>query len=210
MVPDIMMAAVDPSLPKGSGWVGDWLPGIGDPTFVGWFTVFAYAMATWSCYRLRNRFSAQADAIRRKERRFWGVMAGILFFLCINKQLDLQTAMTEFFRGLAKSEGWYDIRYKFQVAFIAAMVLSLPILIWLMFYVARRLPVSSRLAGSGLIFIGVYVLVRASSFHHMDRLISTSVLQFRLNWLFELGGIAVVLWGARKRWKELKRGPYSE
>ena len=210
MVPNIIGAALDPSLPRGSGWVGDWSPGIGDPTFIGWFTVFAYALAAWSCYRLRNRFSARADAIRRKERRFWGVIAGVLLFLCINKQLDLQTAMTELFRGLAKSEGWYDIRYKFQVAFIAVMVLGLPILIWLLLYMARRLPASSRLAGSGLIFIGVYVLVRASSFHHMDRLINARVLQFRLNWLFELGGISVVLWGSRKRWKELNRGPYSE
>jgi drug/metabolite transporter (DMT)-like permease len=208
MLPDIVLAAVDPLLPEGSGWVGDWSPGIGDPTFLGWFTVLAYAMATWWCHRLRKRFSARSDAIRRKERRFWSVMTGILLFLCINKQLDLQTAMTEFLRGCAKTEGWYDIRYKFQVAFIAAMLLCLPILVGVMFYVARRLPGATKLAGAGLIFIGIYVLLRASSFHHMDLLIRARVLNFQLNWFFELGGIAVVMVGARKRSRQLDRGPH--
>jgi drug/metabolite transporter (DMT)-like permease len=208
MAPDIVLVAVTPSLLAGSGWVGDWSPGIGDPTFLGWLTVFAYAFATWLCYRLRNRFSANADAIRRKERQFWTVMTGILLFLCINKQLDLQTAMTEFLRGCAKAEGWYDIRSKFQIAFIIGMLLCFPIGVAVMLHVARRLPRATKLAGVGLASIGVYVLIRASSFHHMDRLINARILNFKLNWFFELGGIAVVLVGVRRRSKQLDRGPY--
>jgi drug/metabolite transporter (DMT)-like permease len=208
MAPDIVLVAVTPSLLAGSGWVGDWSPGIGDPTFLGWLTVFAYAFATWLCYRLRNRFSANADAIRRKERQFWTLMTGILLFLCINKQLDLQTAMTEFLRSCAKAEGWYDIRFKFQLAFIIGMLLCFPIGVAVILYVARRLPRATKLAGAGLAFIGVYVLIRASSFHHMDRLINARILNFKLNWFFELGGIAVVLVGVRRRSRQLDRGPY--
>ncbi len=208
MVSAVVLAAVDFTLPEGSGWVGNWSPGIGDPTFLGWFTVVAYATATWSCYRLRGRFSAQADGIRREERRFWSVIFGVLLFLCLNKQLDLQTAMTEFLRGRAKAEGWYGIRFKFQVAFIATMAICLPVLATLMFFIARALPASTKLAGLGLIIIGIFVLIRASSFHHIDRLLNERVLSFKLNWIFELGGIAVVLVGAQKRWRELNRGPY--
>jgi hypothetical protein len=38
--------------------------------------------------------------------------------LGINKQLDLQTALTEFGRVLADNQGWYDKRQVVQVWFI--------------------------------------------------------------------------------------------
>ena len=204
----VALAALAPSFVEASGWVGNWSPGIGDPTFVGWFTVMAYAAATITCYLLRGRFSSHADTLRRKERRYWGSMTGILLFLCINKQLDLQSAMTEFFRICAKQQGWYDIRYKFQIAFIAAMAIALPVLAGILFLVARRLPTSTKIAGLGLIIIAVFVLIRAASFHHIDRLLGERLLHFKLNWIFELGGIAIVLVGARKRWKQVNSGPF--
>ena len=207
MVPLLALTDMEP-MPDATGWVGHWSPGIGDPTFMGWFTVVAYAAATWTCYRLRGRFSAQADALRRKERRFWAVMFWILLFLCFNKQLDLQSAMTEFFRRCAVQQGWYEVRRTYQVAFIAAMAISLPILAAILFRVARPFPASTKIAGLGLIIIAVFVLVRAASFHHMDRLLGERILLLKLNWILELGGIAVVLLGGSKRWKQLNRGPY--
>jgi len=207
--PAIVVAAIDPSLPESAGWVGQWTPGIGDPTFVGWFTVVAYFTATLTCFRLRGRFSSHADSVRRKERWFWGIMTAILLFLCVNKQLDLQTAMTEFFRSAAKRQGWYDIRSKFQIAFIAAMAASLPVCSVAFFLLARPLPASSKLAGLGLIVIAVFVLIRAASFHHVDRLLGERLMRFKLNWILELGGISIVLLGARKRWYQLNRGPYG-
>jgi hypothetical protein len=207
--PAIVIAALQPSLPEGAGWVGQWTPGIGDPTFLGWFTVVAYFAATLACFRLRSRFSSDADSVRRKERCFWGGMTASLLFLCINKQLDLQSAMTEFLRTCAKREGWYEIRYKFQVAFIAAMAVSLPVCSLALLLVARKLPISSKFAGLGLIIIAVFVLVRAASFHHIDRLLGARVLHFKLNWILELGGISIVLVGARKRWQQLNKGTYA-
>ena len=29
------------------GWIGSWSPGIGDPTFAGWLTAFAYLWHRW-------------------------------------------------------------------------------------------------------------------------------------------------------------------
>jgi hypothetical protein len=201
-----LLAAVD----SGAGWIGDWAPGIGDPTFLGWFTVVAYAAATFLCYRLRGRFSPDADSLRRKERFYWGGMTLLLLFLCINKQLDLQTAMTEFFRGVAKRDGWYAIRYEFQVTFIAAMAMGLFVAAAVFWVMARRLPVSARRAGLGLIIVAVFVLIRAASFHKIDRLLGERVLHFKLNWVLELGGIAVVIHGGRRRWKELNLGPHHK
>ena len=209
MHPIVTLAAMVPSLPEGAGWVGDWTPGIGDPTFLGWFTVVSYFAATLTCFRLRGRFSSDADSVRRKERRFWGVMTAILLLLCINKQLDLQTAMTEFLRGCAKREGWYAIRREFQIAFIAALTVSLAVYSVVFFLLARRLPASSKVSGLGLIGIAVFVLIRAASFHHVDRLLGERILHFKLNWILELGGISIVLVGARKRWRQLNMGPHG-
>jgi hypothetical protein len=44
----------------------------------------------------------------------------------------------------------------------------------------------------GTVFVFGYVAVRAASFHHVDALIGRSVLGFRWNWVFEMGGIAIV------------------
>jgi hypothetical protein len=203
------LVALLASSPDGSGWVGSWTPGIGDPTVVGWLTVVAYLAAAVYCYRLRARFSANADSLRRRERRFWGLLSGILFFLCANKQLDLQTAMTEFLRACAKEEGWYGIRQTFQLGFIIAMALSLPVVAGVIFRAARRFPLSTRLAGVGIVTIAVFIFVRASSFHHIDRLLGERFLFVRMNWILELGGIAIVLASARRRWHELDRGPFA-
>lgn len=88
------------------------------------------------------------------------------------------------------------------------MAISLPILAAILFRVARPFPASTKIAGLGLIIIAVFVLVRAASFHHMDRLLGDRILLLKLNWILELGGIAVVLLGGSKRWKQLNRGPY--
>lgn len=209
MQPLVVLAAMVPSLSEG-GWIGQWTPGIGDPTFLGWFTVFSYFAATLACFRLRGRFlsdaASEADSVRRLERRFWSGMTACLLFLCINKQLDLQTAMTEFLRGCARREGWYAIRNKFQIAFIAAMAVSLAVCSVILFLLARRLPASSKVAGLGILGIAVFVLIRAASFHHVDRLLGARILHFKLNWILELGGISIVLVGARTRWRQLNKG----
>jgi hypothetical protein len=170
--------------------------------------VVAYFAAALSCFRLRGRFSASADTLRRKERRCWTLLAGVLSFLCINKQLDLQTAMTEFFRGLARQEGWYQVRFYYQVGFIGAMALALPTGAILLLWLARRLPRPCKVAVLGLITLGVFVLIRAASFHHIDRLLGARLLHLRLNWILELSGIAIVLVGTRQRWRQLRGSPH--
>jgi hypothetical protein len=44
-----------------------------------------------------------------------------------------------------------------------------------------------------------YVLIRAPSFHHVDRLIGRTVLGFRWNWILEMGAIGLVLLASQWR-----------
>src|SRR5882672_1117833 len=49
------LAALAVQSSTGDGWIGDWSPGIGDPTVMGWLTVAAYFAASWLCVRAFRR-----------------------------------------------------------------------------------------------------------------------------------------------------------
>jgi hypothetical protein len=162
-----------------------WTPTIGDPTIYGWLTVAAYAVGAFVCWRA----AASAPA---PERRFWIVLTAVMAFLCINKQLDLQTLFTDAGRVEAKLHGWYARRREYQVGFIEGLAVAFAIVIAIGLFRARsaRTPVRGALLGLALLLF--FVMVRASSFHRMDWLISREFAGVRANHLMELGGIAIV------------------
>jgi hypothetical protein len=162
-----------------------WEPGIGDPTLYGWLTVAAYALAALCCWRASRRG-------RSRERRFWLLLAAVMGFLCINKQLDLQTLFTGAARFEARAHGWYAQRHEYQVAFIVVAAAIALILIVAMLRRSRRASGSVQGATVGLGLLLLFVLVRASSFHKVDWLISRNFGGLRANHLLELGGIAIV------------------
>jgi hypothetical protein len=187
-----------------TGADGRWHPGIGDPTVMGWVTVVAYAVAAVLAFR-----ACRAARGGRTLRLFWGAVALMLAALCVNKQLDLQTWATEIARDLARRQGWYAERRPVQVFAIlgfaavgAAAVLTLA--------VALRNHLRAVWIGLlGVAELVVFVVIRASSFHRVDRLLRVSFAGARLNWILELSGIALVAWGAwgfaRRRAGSLQR-----
>jgi hypothetical protein len=162
-----------------------WKPGIGDPTIYGWLTVGAYALGAFYCWHAAN-FGPP------RERGFWLVLSAIMAFLCINKQLDLQTLMTDIGRYYAKQNGWYDQRAKVQLAFILALgaastLVTAALLIWMR---RSRWPVWGACVGLALLLF--FVFVRATSFDKMDWLISQHLAGVKANHAMELGGIGFV------------------
>jgi hypothetical protein len=176
-----------------SGLIGRWSPGIGDPTLGGWFTVVLYFVGTYACFRA-SRGVAAGD-----ERRVWQVLSLGLLALGVNKQLDLQSAVTEIGRLLAESGGWYENRHEVQRLFIAVVgllgiagsVVSLAL--------SRKMPLPTRVAVVGAISLVLFVVVRAASFHHFDLFIRAELFGLRMNWIFEIGGITIVALAARAR-----------
>src|SRR6516162_2812427 len=170
----------------------NWSPGIGDPTVAGWLTVILYLVPSVSCWILARELRS-ADI----ERCAWRSISILFFFLGINKQLDLQTALTEAGRYLAYYQGWYGQRQLVQLAFIAliaviCLISAITQLIWV-----RHAPISTWFALIGTTLVIGYVLIRATSFHHIDRFIGRTILGFRWNWILEMGGIALVLFASR-------------
>jgi hypothetical protein len=176
----------------------NWSPGIGDPTFAGWLTVVLYLIASINCWIVARKLGFE-DAPSSRERRAWRSIAVLFLALGINKQLDLQTGFTQAGRVLANYQGWYDQRQQVQLIFIALVAVTCvaaatTLLIW-----ARHAPIPTWLALVGTTLVLGFVLIRAASFHHVDRFIGQTVLGFRWNWVLEMGGIGLVILASQWR-----------
>jgi cytochrome bd-type quinol oxidase subunit 2 len=184
---------------------GDWHFGIGDPTPMGWFIAFAYLAVTaacavvWAAERKTNRLGQPASPL------FWLVLTAALLFLGINKQLDLQTLLGDLGRRMAKSEGWYDRRKVYQVAFIATIAVAGLLTLVGFSWLARKQWKRNFVALLGTVFLYVFVLIRASSIHHVDVMLRWRFLGWTWNWALELGGIVVVGLGALLAWTDDRR-----
>lgn len=178
-----------------------WHPGIGDPTPVGWLTVAAYAVVAVLCAhaavvarRAERRYAGLAGDVARDERdmkHLWLLAAVTMALLGVNKQLDLQTLLIQNIRRRAYVDGWYGDRRRYQKDFIVvvsaiAFVGVLAVSVWL-----RRVLRRVLLAIAGLGMLVVFVIVRASSFHYVDKVLSLGG-RIRVNWALELGGIALI------------------
>jgi hypothetical protein len=192
--------------PDQEGWIGNWSPGIGDPNVAGWLTVVLYVAAASTCLLVARSIRKQEKGapLARREFWLWCAFSFLLWFLGVNKQLDLQTALTELGRILARREGWYARRAHVQKEFIAIMCVFAMAAAAALLMLLRRMTIYVKMAALGMCFIGVFVLVRASSFHKVDAFLGTRLVHLRMNWILEMGGIAVVLLAGLRRLRGLK------
>ena len=175
-----------------------WQPVIGDPTWQGWATVGVYLAAALLAYRAgRAAFPA---ATRTRERTFWGLTLFLLLALAINKQLDLQSAVTAAGRCLALAQGWYGQRRLLQLGFLIALALLAAIFLAVLLWLLRGSWSRSALPVIGMVFVCTFVLMRAVGFHHFDRILGLSmglpVLSLRANTALEWTGPALISLGA--------------
>ncbi|WP_206080314.1 isopropylmalate isomerase [Pacificoceanicola onchidii] len=162
-----------------------WSPVIGDPSIMGWATVAAYALA--GCLAL------YASRVRRRDRRFWLFLGVLLLALCINKQLDLQSALTATGRCISKLQGWYDERRAFQAKFIIALLGISTLVLSIALYRMRRAFHRVGLALIGFAVLLTFVAIRAVGMHHFDAVIRMELGGMRMNWILELSGILLIL-----------------
>jgi hypothetical protein len=168
-----------------------WRPEIGDPTFMGWFTVFAYAMAACGALLAAIK-TGRTPRSEGASRRTWIAIAVLMLLLCVNKQLDLQSLFTDIGRVIAWKYGWYERRREFQKWFVIG-VLAISIATTVLLAVRfRGFWKRSPLLGAGLAFLLTFIVVRAISFHHVDVFLNHAVAGVRMNWFLELSGIAMV------------------
>ena len=179
-----------------------WSPGIGDPSIVGWFTVLAYFVTAFYALKVFRESRFIFDEQRILQKYFWLIITCTLFFLSVNKQLDLQTFFTAFAKHMAQQQEWYAERRHYQKIFIFAILTASLIIFTGMLILFRKVYRNQLLAIIGLSFLLVFIFVRASSFHHMDKLISSTIAGIKMNWLLELTGIALLFVNARQLLKQ--------
>jgi hypothetical protein len=181
----------------------NWRPGIGDPTIAGWVTVVLYFIAVWSSWRTANLVA------RTGEGHTWRAISVMFIGLGINKQLDLQSALTELGRVIAFQRGWYGERQTVQVWFIfgVAVVCSMIAIAWLIW--TRHAPAPTWLALIGTTTVLAFVLIRAASFHHIDKFIGDRILGLKWNWVLEMGGIVIVIIASEWRRRSTSLTPPS-
>lgn len=184
-----------------------WRPQIGDPSVMGWVTVILYAVAAYYCIRIG--FFRGADFRRHVKRQFilWRTLGLVLVLLCVNKQLDLQTFLTEVAKYYFRQHGLYEARRQFQLMFIGGLLAIGFISFFMLLASYRKVLRDNLLAIIGATFLMVYVVVRAASFHQVDRLIGSSILGVKLNWMFEIFGLVLIVVCARR---QLGRGKGSD
>jgi len=171
----------------------NWTPTIGDPSFMGWFTVAAYFITAVISFKLYlSSDQLFSDEVVKKQKTFWLLVTLIMLFLGVNKQLDLQSLLTAIGKYYAHRDGWYEDRRFFQISGIIGIISTLLIGVSVFSYKMRAILKTNSLAIAGLCFLLLFVAIRATSFHHMDIVINTAVFGVRMNWVLELFGIFLV------------------
>lgn len=169
---------------------GRWHAGIGDPTIFGWLTVFVYLAAVWCCLVKVKELKKQGG-----NHQFWFCLAIFLLLLGINKQLDLQSWLTEVMRDSAKAHGWYAHRRPVQIVFIGLLGLGmLSALLSLRLFLANSWR-HNKMTWLGIVLLCTFIVIRAASFHHFDILISRDFFGLKINVILELGGILLIILG---------------
>jgi len=166
----------------------------GDPGFVPWMITFAYFVCAGLCFWAGRKEKERSLGRGRRWHApvFWFTLCGLLVALGFNKQLDLQSDLTEVGRSMARSEGWYENRRIFQAIFVVIFgcgaVAAVVGAMWFMRDLWRRY----RIAFVGIIYLCTFVIIRAASFHHIDAWVTVNVGGLRRGWWLELAGIAVI------------------
>ena len=157
-----------------------------DPCVLPWFIVAGYFLAAFLSFR------AASVAVGR-ERHLWLGCVAALIFLGFNKQLDLQTDLTDLVRRIAHDEGWYmGYRRDVQGVFLAVLALASVLISILLWRWLRDAAASARVAAVGAVILLAFIFARAASFHHLDYWVTLPVAGMRAGWWLEVLGIGVI------------------
>lgn len=129
---------------------------------------------------------------RRRDRRFWEGTAVLLALLGLNKELDLQTLLTDTARKLAHFEGWYEYRRLVQGAFLLLLAGAFVIAIIALTRWLRRSVLPVKAASLGIALLLTFIVMRAGSFHHIDQWVTVSMAGLRRGWWLEIAGTVVI------------------
>jgi hypothetical protein len=150
---------------------GQWKPGIGDPSILGWATTIGYFIAAvlcaWYALLVRKANDPNGSVHRPSSFRpsnyvFWWSLTVFMLLMGFNKQLDLQILVLQIARKMSEEQGWFaerDVVRKWIILGFA--FIGLVLIAWLG-WTGRRVWRRYILAVAGIALLIFFVLVRAS------------------------------------------------
>lgn len=177
-----------------------WRPAIGDPTLAGWLTTAAYVLTAITA-RAAARRAGRAPGLAGGSRATWLLVMTLMVFLCLNKQLDLQSLLSDIGRIISWKLGLYEQRREFQKWFVIGLLAaaSLGALSTLIFF--RGFWKQHFMLGAGLFLLLAFILLRVGSIHHLDLLLGGHLDSARVGAYLEPAGITLVLLAAFRDWR---------
>ena len=184
----------------------------GDPTLLGWLTAAFYlgaaagCLATaWFARRIFNDGRARAHQI------IWLGLAAILFFLGVNKQLDLQSWFTAVVKAVAWEQGWYAYGQQAQVLFLAGFGLVGVTAVVSLGWLVRRSWRHYLFVFLGLLVILRFIVVRIGTFYAIPLPeLSQFTGGWRINGALELIGAAVIALTALNNLRHISTTPLAD
>lgn len=169
-----------------------WRPTIADPTLLGWFTVAAYASGAVLAVMAALGGTESDTELKKRNRTLWLAIAVLLAGLGVNRQLYLQSLVTEIGRLLAQHQSWYGHRQGFQESAVVAVLMGAGAFAGWLIWRFNAFCVNHRLLMAGLLLLLTLLVVRTISFHPVDVVLRATILGLRLNRALELTGILLV------------------
>lgn len=175
---------------------------LNDPTFLGWLTTGMYVATGVLCacaaYSPDHGMTVHRS-VQRRLRAFWILLAVVLAGLAINKQLDLQTALTNMLRDDAELRGWYQQRRVLQIVFVACAIFAAAFGSWLLYRLLGPQWRVHRLALCGMLLLVLYLLLRVADIERAGEMLSVSLTADYARTALEWTGLICISIAAWKR-----------
>ncbi len=167
-----------------------------------WIIVLTYVVAavlSFGAYAIARRGERQFNTAdpaeaenQRLLKRLWLVIGVTLLVFALSRQFNLQTLLIQLARDKASSQGWYGDRRGYQIAFIIlTATIGVSGTVGLGLILGRVIGrVALAVAGFGMLVS--FAVIRAASFHYVDKVLSLGGM-FRVNWVLEIGGIVLII-----------------
>jgi len=174
----------------------DWQAAFDDTAVLGLLITVLYFLAFAISVAVVLAHKALFARKRRVQRLFWWFIAAAMLFMAINKQLDLQTIFFSLAKSIFIALDLYDVRRGYQLLFALGFVLVVAFLLVSTFI--RLLPVIKKhiLAIFGLLFLGIYIVVRIFAVNRLGQAIDPLSQGIPVEYLFEFGGVFLIILNA--------------
>jgi hypothetical protein len=168
-----------------------------DQSIVGYTITVGYLLS--SLLLFYSLFFCRADCYDSMESKrstlLWPASATLALLLGINKQLDLQTYLTQSGRELFRSLDLYSERRNAQIFASVLLISTIGGAAVYSIVVVRRFGWGMRITVLGLAICMAYVVLRLFSIHHVDHWFRVDMGGWTMSWIVELTGAGMTLFG---------------